>query len=43
MGSHASQLSPEERWKVIMYVQALREAGLAEQNKAAEPNNADKK
>jgi mono/diheme cytochrome c family protein len=42
MGSHASQLSPEERWKVIMYVQALREAGLAEQNKAAEPNNADK-
>jgi mono/diheme cytochrome c family protein len=43
MGSHASQLSPEERWKVIMYVQALREAGLAEQNKAAEKNNADKK
>ncbi len=23
MGSHASQLSPEERWKVVMYVQQL--------------------
>src|SRR5690606_13252894 len=23
MGSHASQLSPEERWQVVMYVQEL--------------------
>ena len=23
MGSHASQLSPDERWKVVMYVQQL--------------------
>jgi hypothetical protein len=23
MGSHASQLNPEERWKVVMYVQEL--------------------
>jgi len=38
MGSHASQLSPEERWKVIMYVQALREAGLAELEKETAQN-----
>lgn len=25
MGSHASQLSPEERWKVVMYVQQLQQ------------------
>jgi hypothetical protein len=23
MGSHASQLSPDERWKVVMYVHEL--------------------
>ena len=23
MGSHASQLSPDERWKVVMYVREL--------------------
>ncbi|MEN3039925.1 MAG: cytochrome c [Bacteroidia bacterium] len=35
MGSHASQLSPEERWKVIMYVQELRAKGLAEEAQSA--------
>ncbi len=39
MGSHASQLTPEERWKVILYVQALREAGLAEEANAAKSAN----
>lgn len=34
MGSHASQLSPEERWKVILYVQELRAKGLAEEAQA---------
>lgn len=34
MGSHASQLNPEERWKVILYVQELRAKGLAEQQTA---------
>ncbi|MCS7188673.1 MAG: cytochrome c [Bacteroidia bacterium] len=38
MGSHASQLSPEERWKVIMYVQELRKAGLAQQEGAQVSN-----
>jgi mono/diheme cytochrome c family protein len=33
MGSHASQLNPEERWKVIMYVQTLQK--LAEPQVAA--------
>ena len=27
MGSHASQLTPEERWKVIMHVQKLQRGG----------------
>lgn len=27
MGSHASQLNPEERWKVVMYVHQLQHAG----------------
>jgi cytochrome c len=27
MGSHASQLSPEERWKVVMYVERLGRGG----------------
>jgi mono/diheme cytochrome c family protein len=27
MGSHASQLLPEERWKVIMYIQELQKLG----------------
>ncbi|MCS6789492.1 MAG: cytochrome c [Bacteroidia bacterium] len=31
MGSHASQLTPEERWKVILYVQQLRAQGLQEE------------
>jgi len=39
MGSHASQLSPEERWKVILYVQALRAAGLAEEAKKQTAKN----
>jgi hypothetical protein len=26
MGSYASQLTPEERWKVVMYVQELQKA-----------------
>ncbi|RZL99726.1 MAG: cytochrome c, partial [Pedobacter sp.] len=26
MGSYASQLSPEERWKVVMYVHELQKA-----------------
>ncbi len=26
MGSHASQLSPEERWKIVMYVHELQQA-----------------
>jgi len=26
MGSYASQLSPEERWKVVMYVHELQNA-----------------
>ncbi len=39
MGSHASQLSPEERWKVILYVQALRAAGLAEEVKQQTAKN----
>jgi hypothetical protein len=26
MGSYASQLTPEERWKVVMYVQELPKA-----------------
>jgi mono/diheme cytochrome c family protein len=25
MGSHASQLSPEERWKIVRYVQVLQQ------------------
>ncbi len=39
MGSHAAQLSPEERWKVILYVQALRAAGLAEEAKQQTAKN----
>jgi cytochrome c len=42
MGSHASQLSPQERWKVILYVQALREAGLAEAEKQQSQNTEKK-
>ncbi|MCS7153628.1 MAG: cytochrome c [Bacteroidia bacterium] len=44
MGSHASQLSPEERWKVILYVQELRAKGLAEeaQSQAAAQTNPPK-
>lgn len=43
MGSHASQLEPEERWKVILYVQELRAKGLAEQQTVqAEQKNAQK-
>ncbi|RZK67088.1 MAG: cytochrome c, partial [Pedobacter sp.] len=26
MGSYASQLTPEERWKVVMFVQELQKA-----------------
>lgn len=37
MGSHASQLSPEERWKVILYVQELRARGLAEEAQSQPP------
>jgi hypothetical protein len=29
MGSHASQLSPEERWKVVTYVERLGRGGAA--------------
>lgn len=29
MGSHASQISPEERWKIIMHIQDLQKEGLA--------------
>jgi hypothetical protein len=25
MGSHASQISPEERWKIAMYVKVLQQ------------------
>lgn len=35
MGSHASQLTPEERWKVILYVQQLRAQGLQEEANSA--------
>ncbi len=42
MGSHASQLSPQERWKVILYVQALREAGLAEAEQQQSQNTEKK-
>lgn len=35
MGSHASQLTPEERWKVILYVQQLRAQGLQEEAESA--------
>ncbi len=37
MGSHASQLSPQERWQVILYVQQLRAAGLAAEQPTQNP------
>lgn len=39
MGSHASQLSQEERWKIIMYVQTLQKLG----NDKAAPDSASSK
>ncbi len=35
MGSYASQLNPEERWKVIMYIKGMQEKYVAEQKKSA--------
>jgi mono/diheme cytochrome c family protein len=32
MGSHASQLTPTQRWKIIMYVQTLQKPAAATQN-----------
>jgi len=34
MGSHASQLTPTQRWKIIMHVQTLQHVG--EQTAAAD-------
>jgi mono/diheme cytochrome c family protein len=48
MGSYASQLSPEERWKVIMYVERLGRGGkkwsefVASAPKAAAPDSLNK-
>ena len=35
MGSHASQVNPEERWKITMYVKKLAAAGKNEQTEQA--------
>ena len=35
MGSHASQLDKEQRWKIIMYIKSLQANALAEKNKTA--------
>lgn len=41
MGSHASQLTPEERWKIIRYVQTLQNSGTAAVTSA--PSDSTKK
>lgn len=33
MGSHASQVTPEERWKIILYIKSMQQNFLAEKNK----------
>ncbi|MEN2992531.1 MAG: cytochrome c [Bacteroidia bacterium] len=38
MGSHAAQLTPTERWQVILYVQQLRAEGLATEGNPASPS-----
>lgn len=46
MGSHASQLTAEERWKVISYIQTLQKAGTtapSDTTKAATENPAETK
>lgn len=35
MGPHASQLDPNERWKVVQYIQSLQAQSLADKNKTA--------
>lgn len=37
MGPHASQVNPEERWKIITYIKSLQQSYLAEKNKTAAP------
>lgn len=34
MGPHASQLDPEQRWKVIHYIKSLQQQAIAEKNKS---------
>ena len=34
MGSHASQLDPDQRWKIIQYIKSLQAQALAEKNNA---------
>jgi mono/diheme cytochrome c family protein len=35
MGSHASQLTPTQRWKIVMYVQTLQQSGTVQADSAA--------
>jgi hypothetical protein len=41
MGSHASQLNPDERWKIVMYVKELMKSGApaAEADTTAAPKD----
>lgn len=43
MGSHASQLLPEERWKIIMYVHSLQKLGAPPVDTAAMASKAEVK
>jgi mono/diheme cytochrome c family protein len=42
MGSHASQLDPQQRWKIIMYVQTLQKIGGASTPAAAADSTSKK-
>ena len=40
MGSHASQLTPTQRWKIIMYVITLQQTGQTASNTKTDSTNA---
>jgi hypothetical protein len=42
MGSHASQVNPTERWKIVMYVHELAKAGSAPAPAASDSTAAPK-
>ncbi|MFI5218036.1 MAG: c-type cytochrome [Bacteroidia bacterium] len=40
MGAHASQVDPNERWKIIQYIKSLQAQALVEKNKTATDSSA---